>query len=61
MKKKTKIWIICSSIFAAVAVPCALLLNKDNKIVLDSKILYIESEYDDIGDGRDESNFSSRC
>ena len=34
MKKKTKIWIICGSIFGtvavatAVAVPCALLLNK---------------------------------
>ena len=38
MKKKTKIWIICGSIFGtvavatAVAVPCALLLNKEKVI-----------------------------
>ena len=35
MKKKTKIWIICGSIFGTVAVPCALLLGNKEKVIDD--------------------------
>ena len=62
MKKKTKIWIICGSIFGtaavatAVAVPCALLLKKDNRIVLDSDRVYIEDD-EWCADGTNEKNF----
>ena len=44
------------AVATAIAVPCALLLNKDDKMVLDSNIVYVQSG-SDWADGSSESDF----